>query len=56
MVVPYNPRLLKEYNCHINIEYFASLMATKYLFKYLHKGHDRVYFEIKKKSHKKFRY
>jgi hypothetical protein len=41
-VVPYNPYLLLRFNCHINLEVCKSAKATKYLFKYIHKGHDRV--------------
>uniref|UniRef100_A0A0R0JUR6 Helitron helicase-like domain-containing protein n=1 Tax=Glycine max TaxID=3847 RepID=A0A0R0JUR6_SOYBN len=37
-VVPYNPKLLKKYCAHINIE----CTSTKYLFKYINKGYDRV--------------
>ena len=40
-VVPYNPYLLLRYNCHINVEICASTKATKYLYKYIHKGGDR---------------
>ena len=42
MVVPYNPYLLQKYNCHINDEYCGSVMAIKYIFKYVTKGHDRI--------------
>jgi len=37
-VVPYNPILLIEFNCHINVEVVSSISSVKYLFKYLHKG------------------
>jgi len=40
--VPYNPYLSTKYNCHINIEIATSIMAVKYLFKYVYKGHDRA--------------
>lgn len=40
MVVPYNPFLTLKYNCHINVEFCASLDYVKYLFDYVHKGHD----------------
>jgi hypothetical protein len=39
-VVPYNPYLLKYFNCHINVEACGSIKAMKYLFKYIYKGHD----------------
>uniref|UniRef100_A0A453ESA7 ATP-dependent DNA helicase n=3 Tax=Aegilops tauschii subsp. strangulata TaxID=200361 RepID=A0A453ESA7_AEGTS len=41
-VVPYNPYLLRMFNCHINVEICSSIKAVKYLFKYIYKGHDRV--------------
>jgi len=45
-VVPYNPYLLLRYNCHINVEYCASVKAVKYLYKYIFKGHDRAVVSI----------
>ncbi|WVZ79781.1 hypothetical protein U9M48_027319 [Paspalum notatum var. saurae] len=41
-VVPYNPYLLRFFNCHINVEACGSIKAVKYLFKYIYKGHDRA--------------
>uniref|UniRef100_K3Z0E3 ATP-dependent DNA helicase n=1 Tax=Setaria italica TaxID=4555 RepID=K3Z0E3_SETIT len=41
-VVPYNPYLLRFFNCHINVEVCSSIKAVKYLFKYIYKGHDRA--------------
>ncbi|WVZ76660.1 hypothetical protein U9M48_024616 [Paspalum notatum var. saurae] len=41
-VVPYNPFLLRYFNCHINVEVCSSIKAVKYLYKYLYKGHDRA--------------
>ena len=41
-IVPYNPFLLKKYNCHINVEIATSITAVKYLYKYVYKGHDRT--------------
>ena len=41
-VVPYNPGLSKKLRCHINLEVVASIKAVKYLYKYIHKGHDRA--------------
>ncbi|KAM0884869.1 hypothetical protein ACQ4PT_030728 [Festuca glaucescens] len=41
-VVPYNPHLLRHFNCHINVEACSSIKAVKYLFKYIYKGHDRA--------------
>ncbi|XP_057734536.1 uncharacterized protein LOC130949970 [Arachis stenosperma] len=41
-IVPYNATLLLKYGCHINIKYTCQTSAIKYLFKYVHKGNDRV--------------
>ncbi|XP_072084567.1 uncharacterized protein [Arachis hypogaea] len=41
-IVPYNVTLLVKYGCHINVEYTFQTSAIKYLFKYVHKGNDRV--------------
>ena len=41
-IVPYNPWLLYEYNCHINVEICTSIGAVKYLYKYIFKGHDKA--------------
>ncbi|XP_025608030.1 uncharacterized protein [Arachis hypogaea] len=41
-IVPYNPTLLLRYGCHINVEHTRQTSAIKYLFKYVHKGNDRV--------------
>ncbi|UYV64281.1 hypothetical protein LAZ67_3000144 [Cordylochernes scorpioides] len=42
LVVPYNPYLLKRFNCHKNVEICASIKSVKYLFKYVYKGHDKA--------------
>jgi ATP-dependent DNA helicase PIF1 len=41
-VVPYNAFLAQKYNPHVNVEIFSSVKSVKYLFKYVHKGHDRT--------------
>ncbi|WVZ85979.1 hypothetical protein U9M48_032832 [Paspalum notatum var. saurae] len=41
-VVPYNPFLLRYFNCHVNVEVCSSIKAVKYLYKYLYKGHDHA--------------
>ena len=45
-IVPHSPYLLLRYNCHINVEICASTKATKYLYKYIHKGGDRAMVRI----------
>ena len=40
--MPYNPYLLRLFNCHIIVEACGSIKAVKYLFKYIYKGHDRA--------------
>ncbi|XP_016170910.1 uncharacterized protein LOC107613435 [Arachis ipaensis] len=42
-IVPNNPSLLLKYGCHINVEQYQT-STIKYLFKYVHKGNDRVIF------------
>ncbi|XP_075188624.1 uncharacterized protein LOC142288848 [Anomaloglossus baeobatrachus] len=49
-IVPYNPYLLKRYNCHINVEICGSIKSVKYLFKYIYKGHDKANVEIQQKT------
>ena len=41
-VVPHNPRLLKEFDCHMNVEICCDIRAVKYLYKYVYKGVDKV--------------
>jgi hypothetical protein len=41
-VIPYNPYLSVKYNCHINVEIANGILAVKYLYKYVYKGHDRT--------------
>ncbi len=41
-VVPHNPFLCLRYNAHINVEVVSSVQCVKYIFKYTHKGSDRV--------------
>ncbi|GAA0155634.1 hypothetical protein LIER_13322 [Lithospermum erythrorhizon] len=45
-VIPYNPTFLAEFDCHINVEVCCDIKAIKYLYKYIHKGHDKVMFRI----------
>ncbi|XP_021835604.1 uncharacterized protein [Spinacia oleracea] len=46
-VVPYNSWLLLKYDCHINVEICSSIKCVKYLYKYVHKGVDRVSMEVR---------
>jgi hypothetical protein len=47
-VVPYNPYLCAKYNCHINVEIANGILAVKYLYKYVYKGHDRACVSIQR--------
>ncbi|KAL7085708.1 hypothetical protein ACP275_14G295400 [Erythranthe tilingii] len=45
-VIPYSPLLLAKFDCHINMEVCADIKLVKYLYKYFHKGHDRVLYNV----------
>ncbi|XP_075079941.1 uncharacterized protein LOC142165244 [Nicotiana tabacum] len=45
-VVPYNPFLIKKFNCHINVEICSDIKVVKYLYKYICKGHDKIAFSV----------
>ncbi|CAH1427950.1 unnamed protein product [Lactuca virosa] len=45
-VVPYNPKLLMMFNCHLNVEVCSSITSVKYVFKYIYKGHDKQVINI----------
>ncbi|OWY95402.1 Helitron helicase [Phytophthora megakarya] len=46
-IVPYNPYLSQEYNCHIHVEVCATNKAVKYIYKYVYKGSDMTTITIK---------
>ena len=46
-VVPYNEYLLAKYDCHINVEVCTTVKSVKYIFKYIHKGHDCASVELR---------
>ncbi len=41
-IVPYCPALLLLLECHCNVEIASNVNIVKYLYKYIHKGPDRV--------------
>ena len=49
-VIPYNPYLSAKYNCHINVEITNSIVAVKYLYKYIYKGPDRTCMSIQRED------
>jgi len=46
-VVPYNRDLCVKYDTHINVERVAMRSVAKYMYKYVHKGHDRATIVLK---------
>ncbi len=38
----YNIQLVTKYNAYINVEICNSILAVKYLYKYIYKGHDQA--------------
>ncbi|XP_058790186.1 uncharacterized protein LOC131663673 [Phymastichus coffea] len=39
-IVPHCSHISELFDCHINVEAVSSIMAVKYLYKYIYKGHD----------------
>ncbi|XP_075507436.1 uncharacterized protein LOC142544258 isoform X1 [Primulina tabacum] len=50
LVVPYNLWLLLKYDCHINVEVCGGIKCVKYIYKYIHKGPDRVALELRNRQ------
>ena len=50
-VVPHNLDLVTKYNAHINVEICTSILAVKYLYKYVYKGHDRATITLSRSDH-----
>jgi hypothetical protein len=45
-IVAHNQQLSLKYDCHINVQVCAGVRAVKYIYKYLHKGVDRICYRI----------
>ncbi|KAJ8886977.1 hypothetical protein PR048_013191 [Dryococelus australis] len=45
-VIPYSPNVLHKYQCHTNVEICLSFQATRYLYKYIHKGHNSAVLQV----------
>ena len=45
-VVPYNPFLIRNFACHINVEICSSINSIKYVTKYITKGTDQAVFQL----------
>jgi hypothetical protein len=52
-VVPYNPRILLDFECHCNVEIAGTVNVILYLYKYLYKGSDKakMFLEDYKREH-----
>lgn len=50
-IVPYNKFLLKQFQCHLNIEICSSVQSIKYVLKYTNKGTDRAVFTLENDRH-----
>ena len=49
-VVPYNPKLLQLFKCHLNVELCNSVHAIKYVVKYILKGGSRQQYSIEREG------
>ncbi|KAK9733811.1 hypothetical protein RND81_04G093900 [Saponaria officinalis] len=45
-VIPFNTYLLGLFDCHLNVEVCSTILAVKYLYKYVYKGHDKISFNV----------
>ena len=45
-MVPYNPWLVRHFNCHINVEICTSVGSIKYVLKHVHNGTDKATLHI----------
>jgi len=43
--------LITKYNAHINIEIYTSILAVKYLYKYVYKGYNRTTITLSRSNH-----
>lgn len=48
-IVPYNLTLATEFDCHINVEICSSIKAIKYIYKYILKGINNIFFKTRLK-------
>ena len=49
-VVPFNPWLIMQLKCHVNVEICSSIKSIKYVLKYVHKGVDQATVQLKHES------
>ena len=47
-IVPHNPWLLHQMNCHLNVELCMSIRSIKYVLKYVTKGCDQAIFSVER--------
>ena len=45
-IVPYCPFLLRQFECHMNVEICSTVTSIKYVLKYTFKGQDRAAFNL----------
>ena len=47
-IVPCNPYLSSQFDCHLNVELCSSVKNIKYVIKYVHKGSDQAVFALQR--------